>query len=311
MNEMKNPSADLLLDLSKWIALRWKDGFHHEYSIKESSRSVWSTWRNQYYPRSMDTWWCDSIGQANKNYSWSSDVLQYEKLSKELQSAIENGDEAMCASVCIAIFKWGGVARKKTDRSLEWVNEKSIKGELCSSIAKAVYLLKAESTVSLEEFDGKKLIMNSATTKIFAAADPDHEIAIYDGRVGAALGLLTRKMLEEMSMPMIPQELMFMWGPPSSKKAAAERRRDPSDGTFKFKQLPNTSQSQKADVCRAELSRKTNQLIKNITKILGETETNITSLDVERALFMIGYDVKQPNTIQTPYTSQNKRKIYT
>lgn len=186
----------------------------------------------------------------------------------------------------------GGVARNKSDRSNQWVMQAAKSGLLCSSIQRAVYLLKPECTESLEEFNGKRLLMNSALTKVYAAADPTNGTVIYDGRVGAALGLFVRKMLEEKSIDRVPDSLMYDWGPPSSPKAALLRTRDPSFGTWKFNQLPNTSQNAHADLRRATLSRSTNGLFRKIVKLVKLKDKNLQPIDLERALFMIGYDVR-------------------
>ncbi|MFN3792931.1 hypothetical protein [Massilia sp.] len=83
------------------------------------------------------------------------------------------------------------------------------------------------------------LWMNSATTKVYAAADPEGKTAIYDGRVGAALGMLVRQFLERQALAEVPAELAFRWGAPQSTKQEALRTRDPSNEHYVFKKLPN------------------------------------------------------------------------
>lgn len=282
-----------ILELADWITGRWGKGFVHKYPIAESKSAVWKKWRNDIQPNSPDEWWCESIGQAAHHYSWSPTSPSFKLLSKNLQEAVAIKDESACLASCLDIFKWGGVARKANDRSNQWVIQKAQSGELCSRLERAVLLLSPECVESLEEFDGKRLLMNSALTKVYAAADPKHQIVIYDGRVGAALGLMVRRMLEEKEIAQIPESLMFDWGPPSSVKAAKLRTRDPSSARLKFKQLPNTSQKADADLRRAMLSRRTNSLLSSVVNTLRSQNEEIQPIDLERALFMIGYDVRE------------------
>lgn len=287
------PSSDsFIADLAKWIADRWERGFCHSYSIAGSNSPVWRSWRLEIQPNSPDLWWCDSIGQAARHYSWLPANPSFEDLSNEVISAISMGDEMACLLSCKKIFKWGGVARKSNDRSNQWVDNKASVGQLCSSIKRAVYLLSPGCLESLDEFDGTRLLMNSALTKVYAAADSENGTVIYDGRVGAALGLFVRKMLEEKCMHTVPDSLMFEWGPPSSLIAAKLRTRDPSVGSLKFKQLSVTSQDPNADFSRAALSRATNGLLRNAVDLINSSGIEVRSIDLERALFMIGYDVR-------------------
>ena len=85
----------------------------------------------------------------------------------------------------LAISKWGGVAQKQTDRSRLWVT-KATGPDLIARITRAVELLKGADDPT-QCFDGEKLLMNSAVTKVYAFADSTRWLAIYDGRVGAAL----------------------------------------------------------------------------------------------------------------------------
>lgn len=283
-------------DLSHWIASHWQSGFNHSYSIADSKSPVWLKWRSEIHPKSPGVWWCNSIEQAAKHYSWTTTNPSFEELSDALQTAIQSSDVDACADICLAIFRWGGVARVRNDRSCMWVIKHQGTGELCSRINRAIALLRPDSSQSLEEFNGVDLLMNSALTKIYAAADLQRSVVIYDGRVGAALGLIARRMLEQMSITAIPQDLRFAWGPPSTPSAARLKTRDPSYGSLTFKKLPNSSQSKTADLRRAELSRVTNILCRNVVQILNSQGIHLQPIDLEKALFMIGFDVRTSNS---------------
>lgn len=140
---------------------------------------------------------------------------------------------------------------------------------------------------SLKRFDGKDLLMNSAMTKVYAAADPE-QIIIYDGRVGAALGLLVRHWLTSRKQVQVPAELAFRWGP----HATSTSSRNPSVGPLKFQSLYTASTQQSNSVeYWAKLVRDSNRLLRRVVQILQEQGVAVRLLDLERALFMIGYRV--------------------
>jgi hypothetical protein len=289
-------SHDRPLDnLAHWIVSHWESGFSHSYSIAKSKSNVWKKWRTEIQPTSQDTWWCESISQAAKHYSWTESKPSFEELSIKLRCALKDRNSTTCAEICLEIFKWGGVARKQGDRSRCWVQKHRDAGGLCKKIDKAVGLLRPDNNQSLDSFDGVDLLMNSALTKVYAAADSQKSIVIYDGRVGAALGLITRRMLEKQAVTVVPEDLGFEWGPPSTRSAAQARTRDPSRASLSFTQLPNTSQNKKADLRRAELSRVTNLLCQKVLRFLKDQGVSSEPIEIEKALFMIGYDVRTTN----------------
>lgn len=278
--------------LADWVVSHWDDGFKHSYSIASSHHVAWKKWRDQIQPQSPNVWWCDSLKQAALHYSWTENGQTFESLSMTLKKTISVNDTYSCADTCNRIFEWGGVARKKTDNSRQWIYKNQENGQLCSKLKRAISLLRPDGLKTLIEFDGKDLLMNSAMTKVYAAADEQNQIVMYDGRVGAALGLIVRRMLEEREETLIPDGLNFRWGAPASNKARGLQTRDPSSRKLTFLQLPNTSNKNDADLTRAILSKTTNLLCKIIVDKLKSKGQIVKSSDIERALFMIGYDVR-------------------
>lgn len=273
-----------------WIAEKWSDGFEHHYSISGSHHRAWNRWRLQ--SSSSDEWWCHSLRQACEHYSWVENGLNFDLLSSALQTSLEAGDSAAVKKNCAKIFEWGGVARTSGDRSRMWIDLHCKNGDISSAIKRAVSLLKPNSDESLDEFDGKRLLMNSAMTKVYAAADSEKAIVMYDGRVGAALGLLVRTMLEQRGIHSLPGCLAFRWGPSAAPRAAEERTRDPSTEKYRFQQLPHSSTVAQADKIRAELARSTNRICWAVCNRLAARGVNVAPPEIERALFMIGYDVR-------------------
>lgn len=287
---MKNNLTDteLLGKFADFLAARWLSGYHHHYEI--TTHPAWHAWRARHAGLSP-RWSCSSLSEAAANWCWTSpvDSFPFGDLANALQQAIACNNQALALDLCLQIFKWGGVARRPHDASRVWVIREAAAERLTTNLAAAVALLLPEEVASLERFNLSDLLMNSATTKLYAAAATNGQVAIYDGRVGAALGLLARQFLEEQDIDSVPECLLFSWGPPQSPAQVAARTRDPSSVRYAFKQLPNGARSH---LPRARLSRLTNKLFDEVCKRLAATGSVASFLDLERALFMIGYRVR-------------------
>jgi len=265
----------------------------HLHSYQITKHKAWDPWKAgfpggtsyQRAPRStrLAHWWCDSLRQASRHYSWV-DVpgRGFSALSRDLQIAMAAGNAIATADICTEIFKWGGVGQRgESDR---WLRSKG--KHIIADIKDAVTLLSPGSTASLAHFDGHRLRMNSAMTKIYAAADPAQQVIIYDGRVGAALCLLLRHHLKRIRAPGVPVDLDLLWGAArvSRNAPAAANRRDPSDLTFTFGELNGygITDERRAHVCRVA------------SAILHTAIRESPVRDIENALFMIGYAVRSP-----------------
>lgn len=284
-NHINSSNFSALEKLALWVAEKWSTPFHHSYIITKSS--AWAQWRNSKYISNADGWYCETIEQADKHYSWSIGKLSFDQLSERLKAEVASNDNDAAFRTCLDIFDWGGVGSiKRSGASQQWIAGKKNQNKLCKSLEEGVALLHPDSSPEgLSAFNGTDFLMNSSMTKVYAAMN--NKIAIYDGRVGAALGLLTRKMLQEHGCNIVPESLQFMWG--------GEEKRNPSANGYEFKKLPNSSSNKNADFLRAKLSLDTNILIQMIcSRINRDKEKKISSLNVERALFMIGYDVSAP-----------------
>jgi len=266
----------------------WTSQFNHAYKI--SSHSSWKGWSSKNPDK---IWSCNTLEGAYRNYSWGSDIesTNYLVAANKLKIAIKLNDSIETAKQCYEIFHWGGVSRKKNDISRLWIQRHEEQKDLPLKIMLGVKKLLPISSSSLDGFDGSNLLMNSSMTKIYAAADPDESIVIYDGRVGAALGLIVRIFLERNHILTVPDDLDFMWGSSASVLAQKRKTRDPSKAPYFFKKLPNTSTNPKSDFIRAALSRKTNIYLKRVSDKLRTAGIIVSPHDLEKSLFMLGYDV--------------------
>lgn len=278
-------------DFSRYLSTLWTGSecsFSHRYKV--SRHHSWKDWRSRH---GASDWWCQSLSQANEHYCWPEKVAPHDFASivAELRKSLSIEDDAAALVACKAIFAWGGVARKSDDASLLWVQSQAEAKTLCSSILKGIRLLDGHSTESLNDFNGKTLLMNSAMTKIYAAAAPD-SLIIYDGRVGAALGLLARIWLLANAQSTVPSDLAFRWGPNTKTKNQKDETRNPSHDLFIFTNLyTDSSKIPARNKEWAELVRMSSRLLSATVDILAAQGCPITLSMMERSLFMLGYDV--------------------
>ena len=118
-----------------------------------------------------------------------------------------------------------------------------------------------------------------------------NEFIIYDGRVGAALGLLVREYCTQRSLANIPSELLFAWARGlESYNPSAVSRRNPSNQQYTFPEI----KAYKPEFY-FENNIRANWLSSEIvttTKSKFSSEENPLRA-FEQALFMIGYDVSK------------------
>ena len=115
------------------------------------------------------------------------------------------------------------------------------------------------------------------------------DCVIYDGRVGAALGLLTRQFCEATGHTEVPSALEFAFGTPKEARNTKNTKvRDPSHGPLRFPRLGpdarfHTVQARRANwfIGRA-LNRNPNAFS------AGEEGFH----ELAAGLFMVGYDLR-------------------
>ena len=122
--------------------------------------------------------------------------------------------------------------------------------------------------------------MNSAMTKVYAAADNQQQVMMYDGRVGAAICLLAREFLRQLPLNYVPPPMAFFWGPPTSGPPSD---RNPSIGAYTFRSL---NQHGVTDADRAEAAWRAGVVAEKVRQRI-----NVSQRDLEKGLFMVGYKV--------------------
>lgn len=253
----------------------------HCYAI--TYHRSWKPWRTRH--SNATAWWCSSLQEAAGNYSWTEYWGgSFEQLAAALQMAIHLGNELYCNVICRLILDWGGVLHRPEAAQTAWLDAATSDKSLIQQIRTATQALRPDA---LEDLDAVfrpagKVPMTAGTTKIFAAAAmdfsrgwdaPEQDVLILDGRVGAALGLLARRL----GGSLVPEDLRFPWEVAGGKNGY--RQRNPSCPHVKFPKM-----SQITDAQRARFARTAAQCI---VQAVGRQ----SFLEAERALFMIGYDV--------------------
>lgn len=220
-------------------------------------------------------------GKRISGNTFDKSALALSKLSQGLKKSLQDSDPDACRKHCCSILQWGGVLAK---------NDKRIDGlgiEICH------YFKKIQNSIvnnrSSDDYYQPEMIMNSGFTKIYSLYIDD--FIIYDGRVGAALGLLVRKFCEDYSLETVPVELAFAWGKgkESSYRRSAVNRRNPGSDRYTFPELSNNPKRHTENNIRA------NWLLREIA---DQTQSQFNKLEkdlqmraIEAALFMIGYQV--------------------
>jgi hypothetical protein len=286
-------------DFAKYIASQW--------TALDPTHGYVVVGRGKAPPRRLDF---ESLSDAVAKYEFDDADLQktvdhVKPLAHRLQIALK-APTASCHSIhhtCLEILEWGGVA----GTSSGWLRERCDAHDLAGAINRGVTELTGHS--SPMTLGGKSVFgptppddnipMNSALTKVFALAKPN-EIVVYDGRVGAALGLLAKRFLQDRTgmahqiaisrtvRNLVPHYLQWGWGD-GATSSANKGRRNPSAGTIKF---PGIRVRKPVDRVHADYVWRASKLLRKVKGFLANMGTTTELVAIERALFMIGYDVR-------------------
>lgn len=227
---------------------------------------------------------CRKSRGAADRVSYGANKIVLDRLSKDLQTALDEADSNATFLACIKILDWGQVYRG----SVRWILQQHDKDRLVKAILTGRDVLNGDSLDSVALFDGETLRMDSGLTKIYSLAG--EKSIIYDDRVGAALGLLVRKFLEDEQgrshcLPepskkrgIVPEPLRFM------RSGQKSKTRNPSNGPLKF-----PARGSKPSLTHARSNLLANWIIGEVARECQQDKW--TMREIEAALFMIGYDV--------------------
>ena len=171
-------------EMADWVAARFDDssGWTHAWVDRKSGRH----------------WSCNGLRDAFLQYRWNGEAWAVNKTKldafrRELRAAVQTEDVRSVVTICENILKWGGLAahnvRYLHQRQPVLVRELQHLHDLLSRNC-------MPSKCDLRREPGNPATacrMNAGFVKIYSLLCDD--CVIYDGRVGAALGLLTRQFL--------------------------------------------------------------------------------------------------------------------
>lgn len=257
----------------------------HCYPIPNVRRNGvdWQQWRGLCSSplTSPNIWWCSNLMNAAQHYSWRSyNGGTFVQLAAALQSAMRHNNHILVRVVCLKILDWGGV-RHRSKNTVNWLAA-TADNHLIPLLLGATSNLCPQSTASLNNF-GLLYPMNSGSTKIFSAVAmdfsggydaPKQDVIIFDRRVSAGLGLLARNIF-------CPNPVPNLFRFPH-----AGGRRDPSCPHTTFNSMDSTKIT---DIVRAEYARTAARCIQ---QTFGTYLPSADFVRAEKAIFMIGYDVR-------------------
>ena len=265
-------------EMAGWVAARFDDssGWTHAWVDRRSGRH----------------WSCHGLRDAFLQYRWNGEAWAVTKrtldaLRCELREAVQTEDVNRVVTVCEHILKWGGVAahngRCLHRRQPVLVRELQYLQDLLSrNRTPSKRGLRREPDNPATECR-----MNAGFVKIYSLLCDD--CVIYDGRVGAALGLLTRQFCEVTGRTVVPAMLAFAFGTPKEAPNSKHAKvRNPSLGTLRLPRLRQDARFHTVQVMRANwFIRRT---LDHNPHAFSAGEAGFHELAA--GLFMVGYDLR-------------------
>ena len=200
-------------------------------------------------------WSCNGLRDAFLQYRWNGEAWAVNKTGldafrRELRAAIQTEDVRRVVTVCENILKSGGVPA----HNVAYLHQR--RPVLVRELRHVRDLLSRNHTPSkrdqCREPDNPATAcrMNAGFVKIYSLLY-DYCV-IYDGRVGAALGLLARQFCEATGRTAVPSALAFAFGTPKEAPNTKNAKvRDPSHGTLLFPRLRQDARFHTVQVMRA------------------------------------------------------------
>lgn len=256
------------------------NSFSHSYTSKKPKHGLWkchslfNSYEKYVWPFKCEI---PSTGNVIQGSSYDDSEVVLNQLQTDLRHALIYNNEGVFKKNCFAVLQWGGVLPHNYKRVESTSN-------IIDEFKFTLSVFNDPNLDSGDNFDN--IHMNAGYTKIYSLLLDN--FIIYDGRVGAALGLLVRFFLEENHYDSIPQSLNFAFGLPKISNANKQEllKRNPSNHRFVFGALANNSKRHIENNIRA------NWLLNKVAVESNFSTTSNPLRSLEAALFMIGYDVR-------------------
>jgi len=255
-----------------------------------------SPWAHTYVDRRTGhSWSCNSLADAFRQYRWNDMGWRENKTvldahRRDLKEAVDQSREGRVVEVCEQILRWGGV----WPHNGRYLRKQRERGVLIEELRHLRGVLGADRTPTRRETRrdpsdaATACRMNAGFAKIYSLLC-DYCV-MYDGRVGAALGLLVRQFCQATGRRAVPACLAFAFGSPrEAPSTECPKLRDPSRDGFQFPKLRpdprfHTEQLMRANwfLCRA---------LEYASWPCGTDEDGFHELAA--GLFMGGYDLRR------------------
>ncbi len=260
---------------------------HQYYQIKAkrdfNSNCLYEAYEQYWWPYRMND---PEKGERVSGGSFTDSFKHMTKLAEMFRAAVLDKDEELARKCALSMLAWGGVLDKNRKR-LEEIPE-----GVCKYFKQVQKRLKI-SDVRLGNHDG--ININSGFTKLYFLLVDD--FIMYDGRVGAALGLLGRLYSEENGLETIPEAIEFSFGrgKTSGSMQHSENRRNPSNGLYRLPEFTGKPSRHLNDNIKASwlLKELADRTSSRFAQLPQNSPLNERLTAIQSALFMIGYDVRQ------------------
>ncbi len=252
-----------------------------------------SGWTHTYVDRRTGVRWsCNGLADAFRQYRWNrkpwpENKTELDGYRRDLRRAVGEEDIRGATDACERILRWGGV----------WAHNGSYlrrrRSVLLDELRHLRAVIDGDHTPAKSEMRrdpstaGTECRMNAGFVKIYSLLC-DHCV-MYDGRVGAALGLLVRQFCEDTGRTTVPPCLAFAFGSPKeAPNARCPKLRDPGRNELRFPRLRPNPRFHTAQVMRA------NWFLRGVLATgawpcsPGEDGFH----ELAAGLFMVGYDLR-------------------
>ena len=252
-----------------------------------------SGWTHAWVDRkSGNRWRCNGLRDAFVQYRWNLESWAVNKTTldafrRELREAVQTEEVRSVVTVCENVLRWGGVPA----HNVAYLHQR--RPVLVRELQHLQDLLSRHRTPSKRDLcrepdnPATECRMNAGFVKIYSLLC-DYCV-IYDGRVGAALGLLARQFCEATDRTTVPSALAFAFGTPKEAPNTKNAKvRDPSRGTLRFPRLRPDARFHTVQVMRANWFIRCALARNPHAFSAGEAGFH----ELAAGLFMVGYDLR-------------------
>jgi hypothetical protein len=274
-------------DFSDWVESKFDPAgvFYHSFYLAKAKRH----WQCQsLYEAFENYWWgysvyCTLNSNQIKGSSFMESFKYVEDLASVLRNAVKDGNNALAIKASLSMLSWGGVLLGNQKRIEE------LGSQICNYYTYVQECLNLKSVCLGLQND---IHINSGFTKLYFLLVDD--FIMYDGRVGAALGLLGRLYAEDKGLAAIPDPVKVSFG--SGKVAApntGENRRNPSTNKYKLPEFSGNRARHLSDNIKASwlLQAIADKTTSRFSLLPQDPPLNMRLTAIQSALFMVGYDV--------------------